>query len=326
MSTEPEQTGATPIPDCPAPAPIAAPTPKQEKSRVGATVKNALKEAAASKKQRKNKAVALLIDSLMVGVLAAAIGTGAWYLNKELEKVRVPGPMEEALALQGRLCAERDALQEKAYHADEQLQMRRKLAALVQRSADLKRSIEEKTDAVEKGHQQVLALQHDIRQEDKTSRSVAKSLLPGLPIGDAATTTGKLHRNAVIHRLEGNKISLRTPEGQVRFPLRELVKDTLPDIARYAFGIDDLVDMSDFELQPGAPAPKPRKGKLITPAAPKAEAAAPAETADYEAAPGAPVVDTDAAHDSSIPTTADDFTDPAPQQNNWDMPTGDLPL
>lgn len=277
--------------------------------------------------RRKTDWAGVALDVMLVGLLVGAIGAGIWYLNEELSKVRVPGPMEMAVQKNVELCQQREELQAKAFHADEQLHQRRRLAALVQQCADKQRLIEEKKVAIENAHQQVLALQHDIRQEDKTNRSVAKGLLPGLPIGDASTTTGRVHRNAVIHRLEGNRVSLRTPEGQVRFPLRELVKDGLPDIARYAFGIDDLVDMSDFEVTAGAPAPKPRKGKLITPAAPAAapqpKAEESTEEPDYESESGAPVVDTES---PTVPADGGNDFKPLPATDSWQPPSGDLPM
>lgn len=291
----------------------------------------AKEEAPAKEKApKKNKVdvAGIALDTLLVGMLLGVIGGGIWYLNEKLSVLRVPTPMELAVQKKMELCQEREALQDKAYHADEQLHMRRRLAALVEQQRTLQRQIEEKKQAIEAAHQQVLGLQHEIRQEDKTSRSVAKGLLPGLSIGDASTTTGRIHRNATIHRLEGNRISLRTPEGQVRFPLRELVKDNLPDIARYAFGIDDLVDMSDFELAPGTPAPKPRKGRLIKTEQPKEDAAPAApDAADYEGEGGAPVVDTDANRNSTLTGEGGEEPDAssAPAET-WTPPAGDLPL
>lgn len=307
----------------------AAPAPETTVNTENASEKPAAaaeQETPAPKKRRVDVA-GLALDTLLVCMVVGAIGGGIWYLNEKLSVLRVPTPMELAMQKKMELCQERESLQGKAYHADEQLHMRRRLAALVEQQRTLQRRIEEKKQAVETAHQQVLGLQHEIRQEDKTSRSVAKGLLPGLSIGDASTTTGRVHRNATIHRLEGNRISLRTPEGQVRFPVRELVKDNLPDIARYAFGIDDLVDMSDFELTPGAPAPKPRKGRLIkTETKPAADNAAP-DTADYEGEGGAPVVDTDANRNSTLTGEGGEEPDTlTPPADSWTPPSGELPL
>lgn len=194
----------------------------------------------------------------------------------------------------------------------------------MQKNEELRRRIEEKKQSIETQHQKVLAVQHEIRQEDKTARSVARGLLPGMAIGDASTTTGRVYNNAVIYRLESGRITLRTPEGQVRFPTNILVKDSLPDIARYAFGLDDMVDMSDFEVTSDQPAPKPRKGKLISAkTAPKADTGAPA---DYEPTAGSPVLDTNGNATTTLTAPLEDEpTSEAPVQS-WQPPAGELPL
>lgn len=281
-----------------------------------------------NKAARKHERGGLLLDCLLVLLLTGALGGGIWYLQRELAKYRIPGPMEQAAAANVELCRQREELQPAAYHADEQLHLRRRLAALVQKNEELKRRIEDKKQAIETQHQKVLAVQHEIRQEDKTARSVARGLLPGMAIGDASTTTGRVYNNAVIYRLERGLITLRTPEGQARFPTNILVKDSLPDIARYAFGLDDMVDMSDFEVTSDQPAPKPRKGKLI-PAknAPKADSSPAASSpTDYEPTAGAPVVDTNGNATTTLTAPPEDEpTSEAPVQS-WQPPTGELPL
>ena len=325
MNEEPELNTPAEEPAAPAETAAAAPVPAEETPAVEETPTAPAEQQAP--KKRKIDVAGLALDTLLVGLLVGVIGGGIWYLNKELSVLRVPTPMELAMQKKMELCQTREALQDKAYHADEQLHMRRRLASLVEQQHTLQRKIEEKKQSIEAAHQQVLGLQHEIRQEDKTSRSVAKGLLPGLFIGDAATSTGRVHRNATIHRLEGNRISLRTPEGQVRFPVRELVKDNLPDLARYAFGIDDLVDMSDFELAPGTPAPKPRKGRLIKTEQPKEDAAPAApDAADYEGEGGAPVVDTDANRNSTLTGEGGEEPDSGASGDTWTPPSGELPL
>lgn len=323
MNEEPEQT--TPAEQT---APTAAELPAAETPAATPSAEGTPTDApkAETPKKRKYDVAGIALDTLLVGMLVGVIGGGIWYLNEKLSVLRVPTPMELAMQKKMELCQERESLQDKAYHADEQLHMRRRLASLVEQQRTLQRKIEEKKQSIETAHQQILGLQHEIRQEDKTSRSVAKGLLPGLSIGDASTTTGRIHRNATIHRLEGNRISLRTPEGQVRFPVRELVKDNLPDIARYAFGIDDLVDMSDFELAPGAPAPKPRKGRLIKAEQPKETAPDAPDTADYEGEGGAPVVDTDANRNSTLTGEGGEEPDSVQPADTWTPPAGELPL
>lgn len=265
----------------------------------------------------------LVLDSLLVIMLAGALGGGAWYLNHELKQYRVPGPMEQAAKDHVELCRTRDALQEKAYHADEQLHLRKRLSNLAMRSSELQRRLAEKKQVMDTQHQKVLAVQHDIRQEDRSFRTVAKGLLPGMAIGTATTTTGRTYHNAVIRRLEGGRITLRMPEGQTTFPVNQLVKDNLPDLARYAFGQADMVDMSDFEVTADQPKPKVRKGKLITTKAPaKEENAAPK---DYEPAAGAPVVDTDANKTSTWTSEGEDAPTSVPA-DSWKAPEGELPF
>lgn len=256
----------------------------------------------------------VFLDTLLVILLLGSIGAGAWYVTEELNKYRVPTPMELAQAEHLELCKQHEELQEAAYQADEQLHMRERLSSLDLQIADTKRQIAERKRSLEDEHTRMLALQREIRQEDKTSRAVARNLLIGLPIGNASTTTGKAYPSAVIHRLEGNTITLRTPYGQSRFPLSRLVKDNLPDIARYALGIDDLVDMSDFEAAPR----RHRKGKLITPRKPSPQVTEPS----YEPESGAPVVDTQKPADITVEagglTPEDD--------GSWQAPAGALPI
>ena len=278
---------------------------------------------------RKREWSGILLDCTLVAALVAVLGGGAWYINKAMQQYRVPTPMEIAMSEHTDLAKRRDALEVRARKADEQIRLRKRDAALDAQLTQLEREISTKEESITSLHSRILALQHEIRQEDKTSRSVAKSLLPGLPIGDATTTTGKRYNNAVIHRLEGNLIILRTPEGQTRFPVTQLVKDKLPDIARYAFGLDDMVDMSDFEAVAGAPKPKARKGKLIAPHAPaaKAEKTPSIDPSAYETE-GRPVVDTDANKTTTATGTSEDdpAANPQPSPEQWTPPTGELPM
>lgn len=279
-------------------------------------------ESAPPAKPKKDRA-GLLLDGLLVLLLAGALGGGAWYLNRELKQYRVPSPMELAAQNHVELCKERESLQEAAYHADEQLHLRKRLSNLAMRSSELQRRIAEKKQVIETQHQKVLAVQHDIRQEDKSFRTVAKGLLPGMSIGTATTTTGKTYHNAVIRRMEGGRITLRMPEGQTTFPTNQLVKDNLPDLARYAFGQADMVDMSDFEVTADQPKPKVRKGKLITAPAKNETDNGPK---DYEPAAGAPIVDTDANKTSTWTGEGEDSPEATPAADTWKAPEGELPF
>lgn len=271
-------------------------------------------ESPAAKTGQKTSKGGVLLDTLLVLALLGSIGAGAWYVTEELNKYRVPTPMELAQAEHLELCKQHEELQEAAYQADEQLHMRERLSSLELQIADTKRQIAERKRSLEDEHTRMLALQREIRQEDKTSRAVARNLLIGLPIGNASTTTGKAYPDAVIHRMEGNTITLRTPYGQSRFPLSRLVKDNLPDIARYALGIDDLVDMSDFEAAPR----RHRKGKLITPRKPSTQVTEPS----YEPESGAPVVDTQ--KPAGITVEAGGLT--PEDDGSWQAPTAPLPI
>ncbi len=267
---------------------------------------------------RKSRWGAFLLDTTLVLALLGVIGGGAWYVQQELHSYSVPTPMELAQAEHLELCKQHEQLQPLAYKADEQLHMIERLSQLEKQLADVRNQLSSHKSAISSEHRRVLNMQKEIRQEDKTSRSVAKSLLIGLPIGNATRSNGKIYQHAIIHRLEGKRISLRTATGPVTFPLSELNKDNLPDIARYALGLDDLVDMSDFEAAPGTPAPrKKRKGKLITPKLTSPQPAAPG----YEANTGVPVVDTQA------PTPINIEPGLMPEDDgSWKAPAGDLPI
>lgn len=271
-----------------------------------------------------------ILDGCMVLALLGVLGGGGYYLKSELNRYRVPTIMEITMTENLELCKQRESLQAKAYHADEQIHMRKLLSRLELQLGDFSREIAEKEEDITDEHNRVLALQHEIRQADKDARLVARSLLPGMRVGNVSTTTGKAYRDAVIYRIEGKLVTLRCPDGQVRFPLNQLVKDTLPTLARYAFGKEDLIDTSDFEASPmDAAAARQRASKRsIKESAPTSEEekakAHVAQEQDYEPAPGSPVVDTDANR-----TSTNDAPDDAPaaqEDDVWQAPIGDLPL
>lgn len=262
---------------------------------------------------------AAFCDFLLVALLLGAIGGGAWYVHQQMELYRVPTPLELAQAEHLQLCKQHEQLQNAAYKADEALHMRERISHLNLQIDSVKRQLAEHKQNIETEQGRILSLQREIRQEDKTSRGVAKNLLIGLPVGNVSTTNGRVYPNAIIHRLEAGRITLRTPQGQVRFPVAQLVKDNLPDMARYAFGIDDMVDMSDFEAVPGSPAPrKRRQGKIISPRKPTTQVTAP----NYEPEPGSPVVNTQS-QPSTI--TVEPGLPPA-DDDSWQAPEGALPI
>lgn len=269
----------------------------------------------AASPEKKASGWGIFFDTVLVLLLLGVIGTGAWYITQELDKYRVPSPMELAQAEHLELCKQHEQLQDAAYRADEQIHMRQRIDSLNLQIADIRRQITERKKAIADERERLLALQREIRQEDKASRAVAKNLLIGLPIGNASTTNGKAYPDAVIHRLEPGYITLRTPYGQSRIALSRLVKDNLPDIARYAFGIDDMVDMSDFESAPR----KHRQGKLITPRNPSTKVQEPS----YEPESGAPVVNTQAPQPATI--TVEPGLTPE-DDGSWQAPTAPLPI
>lgn len=304
MSTTPEPTEnkemepeTTPVVETtPAPEPQAEPAAPRKKTGKGG----------------------IIMDCLLVLVLVGALGAGAWFIKQELDKYNVPSPMEVAQNEYLELCKQHEELQAAAYKADELIRMRSRIAGLEGQIIDTRRQIADIRNSVKEEAARARSLQREIRQEDKTSRAVARSLMIGLPIGNAATSNGRAYPDAVIHRLKAGSITLRHPAGQATFPLSNLVKDNLPDIVRYALGIDDMVDMSDFDK-----APKRRKGgKLIAPRTAPVQSSTPA---DYEPAQTAPVVNTQAP-DASSATPAGGLMPEGSNDTSWQAPDAPLPI
>lgn len=273
-------------------------------------------EPAAKADKKKSNWFSVCLDVLLVLILLLILVGGGYYIKMQMDLYRVPTSMEIALQENSRLQNQRDELVEAYYRADEQIIMRKsidhlntELQKLNAECAAIEASISEQKD-------RILASQHEIRTTDKEYRSMALSLLPGMAIGDATTTRGKSLRNAYIYRLEGKLITLRSPEGQIRIPVRELIKKELPKLARYAFGEIELVDMSDFDVNGEAPATAPAAERPANTTAPAAEPAP-----DYEPTGGTPVVDTSAGSTISVPETPQE----APT-GTWDAPNGDLPF
>lgn len=299
------ETQPTPVPQAKTePAPKPAPVPP---------------ETPAKPEKKKGGWGAIFFDCILVMLLLGVIGTGAWYVHQQMELYRVPSPLELAQAEHLQLCKQHEQLQDAAYKADEALHMRERITHLELQIDAVKRQLAEHKQGIEAERGRIHSLQREIRQEDKTSRGVARNLLIGLPVGNVSTTNGRVYPNAIIHRLEAGRITLRTPQGQVRFPVAQLVKDNLPDMARYAFGIDDMVDMSDFEATPGRPAPKKRhQGKIISPRKPSTQVTEPS----YEPEPGAPVVN--APTQPATITVAPGLT--PEDDGSWQAPEGALPI
>lgn len=289
-----QQPASMPAPEpkpTPASAPEPAPTPAPD-AKEAKEVKPQPAPAEDKAEGRKKKSGgwgAAFFDTLLVMALMGALGGGAWYVHQQLQAYHIPSPQEIAQNEYLELCKQHEQLREAAYKADEQLHMTGRLNFLERQLAEIKGRIEAEQRGIANEKSRIQALQREIRQEDKTARSIARGMLIGLPIGNVSTTNGRAYANATIHRMEGGRITLRTQNGQVCFPTSLLVKDNLPDMARYAFGLDDMVDMTDFVAADGSPEPrKRRKGRLITPRKDSQQAGEP----KYEPESGAPTVDT----------------------------------
>ena len=301
------------------PAPASAPQPEitpapQPEPAVEPTSAPAGNPARAAESSTGKKKGGVLFDTVLVMSLAGLIGLGAWYVHQQMQMYRVPTPLELAQSEHLELCKQHEQLQNAAYKADEQIHMSGRLAYLDKQLADIKGRIVEEKQGIAQEQNRIQELQREIRQEDKTSRAIARGMLIGLHVGDVSTTSGRVYNSATIHRLEGGRITLRTPIGQVCFPTSQLVKDNLPDMVRYAFGLDEMVDMTDFEAANGQPEPsKRRQGRLITPRKHSAEAS-------YEPQSGAPTLDTGAHRQADAPVILPE------DDGSWQPPAEALPI
>lgn len=295
VSTEPTDEKTATVP----------PTPAVEKS----------KKAPGEEKRGK---WAVFFDVLLVTLLLAVLGFGGYYIKIKMDEYRVPSPMDIALQENARLQRERDAMVDAYYKADEQLLMLKSLEHLDNELSKVQDECAGIEQSIAENKDKILALQHEIRTTDSEYRSVALSLLPGMAIGDAVTNRGKALKDAYIYRLEGNLITLRSHEGQIRIPTRQLIKKDMPRLARYAFGEEDLVDMSDFDANGEAPQKKsaPKKQE-----APKEETPRVTVRTDYEPASGAPTVDTSAGTTITAPESAGGNS-----QDVWVPTEGELPF
>lgn len=261
---------------------------------------------------------AVFFDVLLVALLLVILGFGGYYIKIKMDEYRVPSPMDIALQENARLQRERDAMVDAYYKADEHILMLKSLEHLDNELSKVQDECAGIEQSIAENKDKILALQHEIRTTDSEYRSVALSLLPGMAIGDAVTNRGKALKDAYIYRLEGNLITLRSHEGQIRIPTRQLIKKDMPRLARYAFGEEDLVDMSDFDANGEAPQKKssPKKQE-----APKEKTPRVTVRTDYEPASGAPVVDTSAGATITAPQTAGGNS-----QDVWVPTEGELPF
>ncbi len=266
----------------------------------------------------------IVLDTLLVAMVVCVLSGGGYYIKKQWDKYRVPTMMELTQEQCLELCAQREALQDAANHADEQLHMRRMLSHLERRLSDFSEKSANLRASISEQQNRVLALQHEIRQTDRESRNVARGLLPGLPVGNVTTKRGRVYANATISRLQGKRISVRTPDGAASFPASELIKDNLPTIVLYALGEIDLVDTTDFTTDGTVPdSSTPANTKLRKINFDNADSV----DKDYAPPSNGPVVDTDA--NRTNVNGGEDLPDPVPQRSSsdvWQAPSGDLPL
>lgn len=274
------------------------------------------------------RALDILLDTALVLSVIGVLGGGGYYLKTQWDKYRVPTIMEIAYAECEQLCSQREKLQDAYNHADEQLLMRNKVAALRDRIAAITKEAAALDTSIANHQTRILALQHEIRRANKDARNVAKGLLPGLPVGDVTTTRGRTYANATISRLYGKRISLRTPSGAASIPIDELQAGNLPDIVLYALGLIELVDTNDFTANGEAPPATTLPNPKLRPA-PTRDTAHKSKRPDtsYEPAPTGPIVDTQSNRNApgADNTPIPDFRRPA-SSNTWHAPTGDLPL
>lgn len=262
------------------------------------------------------KWLGILLDALLICLVLGVLAGSGYYVKTQWDMYRVPTALEMVNQQCIKLCAEREALQDAYNHADEQLLMRRRVADFDVRLRQFAEQAAQLNASIADQKKKVLALQHEIRCANKEAREATRGLLPGLMIGDVSTTRGKVYNNATISRIEGNRISLRTPYGAATIPVRELVKDNLPDMVLYALGIIELVDTSDFTATGEAPvSPQPKNAKLRT-------EVKPLRASDYEPRSGGAILDTNA-NRSTTPTLP---ATPRPAGDVWQAPEGELPL
>lgn len=312
--------------EAPATAPEAKPEDKEDKteSTEEPAADNNPEEAAATEEKeapkpprKKSGAAAIIFDTLLVLLLLAVLGGGGYYIKQQMDLYRVPTPLELALQENTRLQKQHDELTNAFYKADEQIAMRKSLAHLNSELGRLQAECSKLEASIDAQKSNVLAMQHEIRTADKEHRAIATSLLPGMAIGDAVTNRGKALSSAYINRLEGKLIVLRSHEGQIRVPIRELIKKDMPKMARYAFGEEDLIDMSDFDANGEAPAntessdeaDRPRQSRTSVRTEP-----------DYEGQGGSPTVDTSNGSTITAPVNLPDA------ETGWDAPSGELPF
>lgn len=191
-----------------------------------------------------------VLDAVLV-LSVIGVGVGIfWYLNQELPKYRVPSPYELSLAENANLRAERERLQPEAFRAEEQYLLKMRLDERRREIESQNLSNVETTAKIQEKRRQILAKQHEIRRTDKEYRQVALSLLPGMNLGTVRTRKGsRVYYGARVTRVEGKSLLLSHDQGMVRLLASDLVAESLPALARYAFGVDDLLHIAEMNAE-----------------------------------------------------------------------------
>lgn len=193
------------------------------------------------------------IDSLLVLLVIGVAGYTVWLLKEKKAEYYVPSPYEVARAENDRLRHLRDELQPQAYKAEEQILFRQKLASRERELEKLQRDHTAKEAELKEKERRILAKQHEIRQADKEHRQVAMSLLPSMRLGTVRTKKGsRVYYEAYITRVEGRTLVLAHNSGMVRIAVSDLVAENLPPLARYAFGVDDLLHIRELDAETAA--------------------------------------------------------------------------
>lgn len=314
------------------PTPAAEPTPAPEPSPTPTPTPKPAPAPAQS-----GGFLRVLTDLCLVAMTAAVIGGGAWYLKGEMERYHIPSPLELAMQENEKLSLKLQELEEAAFKADEQSRLRERYAQLQKQLQLVKQATQDKEAKINEANQKILALQHEIRSADRDARSLARNqLLPGMMVGIIRTKKGQVYNGAIIRAIDGKLITVRHDSGQARFNMNLLVTESLPPIVRYAFGLVELVDTSDFQSADGAS--EPQKSTKKKPASPK-----PASTtrvkpksdvtthsfASYDPAIGVPVVDGNTPTPSAGSGTGagSGYQAPAPvNTSGWAAPDDPLPL
>ncbi len=314
-----EKTQESPTPESKPEVQVTEPSPVVETPQE----KEVAPVLTAKKPSKKARFGNFCLDLLLVAITASLIGGSAWYLNKQLKTYHIPTALELAMEENAKLAQIQQQLEEEAFRADRNKRLNLRFKQLQDKLTQLDQEVTKKKSALETAKGQILATQHKIRQADRDARNLSRNqLLPGMMVGVIRTKNGQVYNGAIIRGIDGKKIIVRHDSGQARFNLNLLETDTLPALVRYALGLDELVDTSDFEQ---SPAPKAQDKSKKTSEAKTAQSKGRIVTqsyANYDPKPGVPVLD------SSRQTKASNTGDAtAPSSAGaWDAPDAPLPL